>query len=140
MEFVALSSELVCDVQVAELRAPITPSNVGVIPRNGLAKIQTHETQSGICHDGSTPPVNAQMIDEFRSLQKKKFASTSLIQGSDGAFATISDGERQQPQLQSISASLASLMRKSGPKIVPENSAFFHSFFFLISLHLSLDI
>ena len=71
--------------------------------RNGLAKIQTHKKQNGICHDDSAPPVKAQTIDELHSLQKKKSAPTTPIKGTQGAFAsTISDEERQKQQLQSI--------------------------------------
>ena len=71
--------------------------------RNGLAKIQTHKKQTGICHDDSAPPVKAQTIDELHSLQKKKSAPTTPIKGNQGAFAsTISDEERQKQQLQSI--------------------------------------
>ncbi|XP_034690979.1 phosphoenolpyruvate carboxykinase (ATP)-like isoform X2 [Vitis riparia] len=95
----------------------------GVVARNGLAKVQTHKKQSEICHDDSTTPVKAQTIDELHSLQKKKSAPTTPIKGSEGAFATISDEERQQLQLQSISASLASLTRETGPKVVKGDPA-----------------
>jgi len=92
--------------------------------RNGLAKIQTHKKQTGICHDDSAPPVKAQTIDELHSLQKKKSAPTTPIKGTQGAFAsTISDEERQKQQLQSISASLASLTRETGPKVVKGDPA-----------------
>lgn len=92
--------------------------------RNGLAKIQTHKKQNGICHDDSAPPVKAQTIDELHSLQKKKSAPTTPIKGTQGAFASIiSDEERQKQQLQSISASLASLTRETGPKVVKGDPA-----------------
>ena len=58
-----------------------------------------HKTQSGIFPNGSTPPVKAQTIDEFRLLQKRKFAPTPPIQGSKGTFASILDEERHQSQL-----------------------------------------
>ncbi|ONI02620.1 hypothetical protein PRUPE_6G210900 [Prunus persica] len=88
--------------------------------RNGLAKIQTQKKGNGMCHDDSTPPVKAQTIDELHSLQKKKSAPTTPIKGTQGgAFAiTLSEVERQKQQLQSISASLASLTRETGPKVV----------------------
>ncbi|CAL9002008.1 unnamed protein product [Prunus brigantina] len=89
--------------------------------RNGLAKIHTQKKGNGMCHDDSTPPVKAQTIDELHSLQKKKSAPTTPIKGTQGgAFAiTLSEVERQkQQQLQSISASLASLTRETGPKVV----------------------
>lgn len=88
--------------------------------RNGLSKIQTQKRNNEICHDDSAPPVKAQTIDELHSLQKKRSAPTTPIKGSQGgAFAPpISDEERQKQQLQSISASLASLTRETGPKVV----------------------
>ncbi|KAJ0097482.1 hypothetical protein Patl1_28410 [Pistacia atlantica] len=89
--------------------------------RKGLPKIQTTSSQkkeNGICHDDSTPPVRAQTIDELHSLQKKKSAPTTPIQGTQGAFANLSEEEREKQQLQSISASLASLTRETGPRLV----------------------
>ncbi|RZR79520.1 hypothetical protein BHM03_00005250 [Ensete ventricosum] len=104
-----------------------------VSPRGRLPPIQTSRSISfkktkdgedrdgddGICHDDSTPPVKAQTIDELHSLQKKRSAPTTPVKDGQGApFATISDEERQRLQLQSISASLASLTRETGPKLV----------------------
>ncbi|PON97121.1 Phosphoenolpyruvate carboxykinase, ATP-utilizing [Trema orientale] len=89
--------------------------------RNGLSKIQTQKKNNGICHDDSAPPVKAQTIDELHSLQKKRSAPTTPIKGgAQGAFAPppISEEERQKQQLQSISASLASFVRETGPKVV----------------------
>ncbi|WP_198359701.1 hypothetical protein, partial [Streptomyces fildesensis] len=70
----------------------------GVIARNGLAKIQTQKQngQNGICHDDSAPTVNVQTIDELHSLQRKKSAPTTPVKGTEGAFATVSEEERQQ--------------------------------------------
>lgn len=90
--------------------------------RNGLAKIQTTQKKggNGMCHDDSSAPVKAQTIDELHSLQKKKSAPTTPIKGTQqGAFAVaLSEEERQKQQLQSISNSLASLTRGTGPKVV----------------------
>ncbi|KAH9712547.1 phosphoenolpyruvate carboxykinase (ATP) [Citrus sinensis] len=89
--------------------------------RKGLAKIQTaasQKKQSAICHDDSTPPVKAQTIDELHSLQKKRSAPTTPIKGTPGSFSPVSEEARQKQQLQSISASLASLTRETGPKVV----------------------
>ncbi|GAY38847.1 hypothetical protein CUMW_039860 [Citrus unshiu] len=89
--------------------------------RKGLAKIQTaasQKKQSAICHDDSTPPVKAQTIDELHSLQKKRSAPNTPIKGTQGSFSPLSDEARQKQQLQSISASLASLTRETGPKVV----------------------
>ncbi|XP_042467897.1 phosphoenolpyruvate carboxykinase (ATP) 1-like [Zingiber officinale] len=92
---------------------------------NGLPKIQTRgekKPENGICHDDSAPPVKAKTIDELHSLQKKRSAPTTPIkdgsQQSSAAFAAISEEDRQKLQLQSISASLASLTRETGPKVV----------------------
>ncbi|TKY70001.1 Phosphoenolpyruvate carboxykinase of ATP [Spatholobus suberectus] len=91
--------------------------------RNGLAKIQTHKKHNGICHDDSVPTVNAQTIDELHSLQKKKSAPTTPVTGFQAPFATLSEEERHKQQLQSISASLASLTRETGPKLVKGDPA-----------------
>lgn len=97
-----------------------------IVSRSGvLPKIQTHgngkkKMENGICHDDSAVPVKATTVDELHSLQKKRSAPTTPIKGADGgAFApAISEEERHKLQLQSISASLASLTRETGPKVV----------------------
>ncbi|CAL9076939.1 unnamed protein product [Musa acuminata var. zebrina] len=105
-----------------------------VVMPNGLPKIHTHGggagAENGICHDDSAPPVKAQTIDELHSLQKKRSAPTTPIkdglqqqQHGNAAFATISEEERHKLQLQSISASLASLTRETGPKVVKGDPA-----------------
>ncbi|URE24335.1 phosphoenolpyruvate carboxykinase [Musa troglodytarum] len=109
-----------------------------VSPRGRLPPIQTSRSISfrktkdgedrdgndGICHDDSTPPVKAQTIDELHSLQKKRSAPTTPVKDGQGApFATISEEERHRLQLQSISASLASLTRETGPKLVKGDPA-----------------
>ncbi|TQD70974.1 hypothetical protein C1H46_043497 [Malus baccata] len=96
-------------------------SRTGSMGRHGLPKIQTqHEKSSAeVCHDDSTTPMKAKTIDELHSLQKKKSQPTTPITGSQGAFApTMSEEDRHRQQLQSISASLASLTRETGPKVV----------------------
>ncbi|TQD98693.1 hypothetical protein C1H46_015686 [Malus baccata] len=101
-------------------------SRTGSMGRHGLPKIQTqHEkTASEVCHDDSTTPVKAKTIDELHSLQKKKSQPTTPITGSQGAFAgTMSEEDRHKQQLQSISASLASLTRETGPKVVKGDPA-----------------
>lgn len=90
---------------------------------NGLPKITTQKSVNGICHDDSGPTVNAKTIDELHSLQKKKSAPSTPNTGTSTPFATLSDQERQKLQLQSISASLASLTRESGPKVVKGDPA-----------------
>ncbi|KAL0381473.1 UNVERIFIED_CONTAM: Phosphoenolpyruvate carboxykinase (ATP) [Sesamum angustifolium] len=103
-------------------RVPTTPG-AGGVGRNGLAKIQTNKKAEGVCHDDSTPPVKAQTIDELHSLQMKKSAPTTPIDGMKGPFAAFSEDERSKQQLQSISASLASLTRETGPKVVKGDPA-----------------
>ncbi|XP_073149197.1 phosphoenolpyruvate carboxykinase (ATP) 1 isoform X1 [Henckelia pumila] len=91
--------------------------------RNGLPKIHTEKRAEGICHDDSTTPVKAQTIDELHSLQRKKSAPTTPINvGAQAPFAPSED-ERRKQQLQSISASLASLTRETGPKVVKGDPA-----------------
>lgn len=69
--------------------------------RNGLPTIQTRP--NGICHDDSSAPVKANTIDELHSLQKKKSAPTTPLNGVGGAaFSFFTEEERQQQQLQSI--------------------------------------
>ncbi|GLU20200.1 hypothetical protein SLE2022_364110 [Rubroshorea leprosula] len=86
--------------------------------RSGALRIQTQKRQDGICHDDSSPTVKAQTIDELHSLQRKRSTPTTPINSAQGSFATLSEEERQKLQLQSISASLASLTRETGPKVV----------------------
>ncbi|GKU94974.1 hypothetical protein SLEP1_g8395 [Rubroshorea leprosula] len=95
----------------------------GAVSRNSGLKIQTQKKQNGICHDDSAPPVKAQTIDELHSLQRKKSAPTTPINGAQGSFTALSEEERQKQQLQSISASLASLTRETGPKVVKGDPA-----------------
>ncbi|CAN6717050.1 unnamed protein product [Malus baccata var. baccata] len=60
-------------------------------------------------------PVQAQTIDELHSLQKKNSAPTTLARE-----------ERHKQQLQSISASLASLTRETRPKMVSSHMSHYH--------------
>ncbi|KAL7141577.1 hypothetical protein ABFS83_08G062800 [Erythranthe nasuta] len=91
---------------------------------SGLPEIQTHEKKAdGIFHHDITAPVNAQTIDELHSLQKKKSAPTTPLDGIQGSFTAVSDEARSKQQLQSISASLASLTRETGPKVVKGDPA-----------------
>ncbi|KAG9138556.1 hypothetical protein Leryth_012901 [Lithospermum erythrorhizon] len=106
----------------------------------GLPKIQTQKTKeelegdnNEVCHDDSATPVKAQTIDELHSLQKKRSQPTTPLTATTAggaAFSSaISEEERQKQQMQSIrlffyifvlgiSASLASLTRETGPKVV----------------------
>ena len=71
-------------------------------PRSPLARIQTEKTRDEICHDDSGKTVKAQTIDELHSLQKKRSAPTTPLDGVQGAFAILPEEERQRQQLQSI--------------------------------------
>ncbi|TYJ10728.1 hypothetical protein E1A91_A11G228000v1, partial [Gossypium mustelinum] len=85
-------------------------------PRTPLKSILT-EKAKGIPND-SAGTVKAQTIEELHSLQRKRSAPNMPLQGTAGAFANLSEDERQRQQLQSISASLASLTRGTGPKVI----------------------
>ncbi|GAA0183078.1 kinase [Lithospermum erythrorhizon] len=64
--------------------------------------------------------MKAQTIDQLHSLQMKKSQPGTPLNGSihgGAAFASL-EKERQIQQLQSISSSLASLTRETGPKVV----------------------
>ncbi|CAI0464158.1 unnamed protein product [Linum tenue] len=123
--------------------SPKTTGNRAGAGRNGLPKIQTQDNgkklssaaarAEDLCYDDSATPVKAQTLDELHSLQKKRSTpSTPITAGttpagaaaSQGAFFTaMSEEDRQRQQLQSISASLASLTRETGPKVVKGDPA-----------------
>ncbi|CAA7393972.1 unnamed protein product [Spirodela intermedia] len=97
-----------------------TAAAAALLTRKSLPMIQTHpKGENGICHDDSAAPVKAHTLDELHSLQKKRSTPTTPVQGAHGPFAhPVSDDGLQKQQLQSISASLASLTRETGPKLV----------------------
>lgn len=72
---------------------------------DGLAKIHT---QAQVCIDDSSPTVRAKTLDELHALQRRK-PSLEHRQVQQ---------QQQQQQLKSISASLASLTRETGPTVV----------------------
>ncbi|XP_023003969.1 phosphoenolpyruvate carboxykinase (ATP)-like [Cucurbita maxima] len=76
-----------------------------------------------VCHDDSSSPIKAQTIDELHCLQKKRSSPSTPIDSSPGAVAALSEEDRQRQQLQSISASLASLTRETGPNVVKGDPA-----------------
>ncbi|MED6107985.1 Protein kinase C-like 1 [Stylosanthes scabra] len=81
------------------------------------------KSPNGICDETAHPTtVKATTIDELHSLQKKKTSQPNTPPlGSDGTPFT--QDERSKQQLQSISASLASLTRETGPKVVKGDPA-----------------
>ncbi|KAF8683564.1 hypothetical protein HU200_044482 [Digitaria exilis] len=88
----------------------------------GLARIETNgkkkdEMTGEYVYADSAPPVRAQTMEELHSLQIKRSTPTTPIK--DGAGATpFASALSEEQQLESISASLASLTREYGPKVV----------------------
>ncbi|KAG7026893.1 Phosphoenolpyruvate carboxykinase (ATP), partial [Cucurbita argyrosperma subsp. argyrosperma] len=76
-----------------------------------------------VCHDDSSSPIKAQTIDELHCLQKKRSSPSTPIDSSPGGVSALSEEDRQRQQLQSISASLASLTRETGPNVVKGDPA-----------------
>eukprot|EP00246_Nothoceros_aenigmaticus_P006031 TRINITY_DN18771_c0_g1_i1.p1 TRINITY_DN18771_c0_g1~~TRINITY_DN18771_c0_g1_i1.p1 ORF type:complete len:664 (+),score=128.51 TRINITY_DN18771_c0_g1_i1:337-2328(+) len=66
-----------------------------------------------VCTDDSTPTVRASSLDHLRSMQTKKSAPST----PRGAFK-LPDDEVHRQQMHSISASLASLTRDTGPQVI----------------------
>ncbi|BBN18380.1 phosphoenolpyruvate carboxykinase (ATP) [Marchantia polymorpha subsp. ruderalis] len=101
-----------------------TGAELHVSGLQGLTKIDTTMGRtSDVCADDSVPTVRAQNLDELHSLQVKKSAPSTprgslTPKGGATAGTPRSDEERQRQQLQSISTSLASLTRESGPQVV----------------------
>jgi phosphoenolpyruvate carboxykinase (ATP) len=90
---------------------------------NGLAKISTKAAPREVCKDDTTAPVKAQNVEELHALQKKKASAPSTPQNpstprSGTPRTYMSEEDRQKQQMQSISASLASLTRESGPQVI----------------------
>uniref|UniRef100_A0A803NSK4 phosphoenolpyruvate carboxykinase (ATP) n=1 Tax=Cannabis sativa TaxID=3483 RepID=A0A803NSK4_CANSA len=95
--------------------------------RNGLPKIETGKKTTSssssevqeVCYDDSSAPVKAQTLEELHSLQKKKSAPSTPIRASGSPrLFPISEEDLHKQKLESISASLASLTRETGPKVV----------------------
>ncbi|KAG7535613.1 Phosphoenolpyruvate carboxykinase ATP-utilizing [Arabidopsis thaliana x Arabidopsis arenosa] len=92
--------------------------------RDALPRITTEKggKSTDVCHDDTAPRVNFQTIDELHSLQKKRSAPTtplrdgsaSGVSGTSGPTTPVSS----ETMLQSVSASLASLTRETGPKLI----------------------
>lgn len=85
-------------------------------PRSAAAP-GTPAASQDVCTDDSGPTVRAKTLDELHSLQKKRSTPSTPRDVNNKAFF-VSEEERQRMQLQSISASLASLTRETGPKVV----------------------
>ncbi|KAG6548770.1 hypothetical protein Mapa_009531 [Marchantia paleacea] len=92
---------------------------------NGLSRIATSANGAGkshreVCADDSVPTVQAQNVEELHSRQMKKSAPSTPRAGVTPKAGSTpkSDDDRQREQLESISTSLASLTRESGPQVV----------------------
>ncbi|BFI10943.1 phosphoenolpyruvate carboxykinase (ATP) [Marchantia polymorpha subsp. ruderalis] len=92
---------------------------------NGLSRIATSANGAGkshreVCADDSVPTVQAQNVEELHSRQMKKSAPSTPRAGLTPKAGSTpkSDDDRQREQLESISTSLASLTRESGPQVV----------------------
>lgn len=119
-----LSGDLInCSINMSKVHGAI---DAGLVP-NGVPKIKTHvendkmtpvNTAPNVCVDDSGPTVKAQTLDELHSLQKKRSAPTTPKGPIKGGALQMSEEEKQRQQLKSISASLASLTRETGPKVV----------------------
>ncbi|XP_048616878.1 phosphoenolpyruvate carboxykinase (ATP) 2-like isoform X1 [Brassica napus] len=94
--------------------------------RDALPRITTEKgakstTSSDVCHDDTASRGNFQTIDQLHSLQKKRSAPTTplkegggVVMGTSGPTTPVSG----ESMLQSVSASLASLTRETGPKLI----------------------
>jgi phosphoenolpyruvate carboxykinase (ATP) len=80
-------------------------------PRNGS---EVGPAENWVCRDDTSGPVKASTIDELHSLQKKRSAPPSPKVSNGPTVQAFHD----QAQLESISASLASFSRETGPKVV----------------------
>eukprot|EP00850_Spirogloea_muscicola_P014771 SM000108S14215 [mRNA] locus=s108:267282:271078:- [translate_table: standard] len=91
-------------------RANGVASGLGPLLPKGLPKIVV-KPDAAVCTDDTTPNLRVSNVDELHSLQKKR------SQPSTPKTSLFTDEERQQQQLESISASLASLTRERGPQV-----------------------
>jgi phosphoenolpyruvate carboxykinase (ATP) len=101
-------------------------SPVSSVP-NGLSKINTKKPVSReVCKDDTAPTVKVQNVEELHALQKKKASAPTTPRNATNPSTPknmtprsyLSEEERQKQQMQSISASLASLTRESGPQVI----------------------
>ncbi|CAH8364055.1 unnamed protein product [Eruca vesicaria subsp. sativa] len=91
--------------------------------RDALPRITTEKgaKSADVCHDDTAPRVNFQTIDELHSLQKKRSAPTTPLKEGGGVVMGTSGPttpSSRETMLQSVSASLASLTRETGPKLI----------------------
>lgn len=104
------------------------PEAVSGTPRSAAASVTPRSARApgtpvsaravaDVCTDDSVPTVRAKTLDELHSLQKKRSTPSTPRDANNKAFF-MSEEERQRAQLQSISASLASLTRETGPKVI----------------------
>ncbi|KAG0590263.1 hypothetical protein M758_1G083900 [Ceratodon purpureus] len=92
---------------------------------DGLPKINTKTAE--MCKDDTAPTVKVSNIEELHALQRKKASAPTTPRNATPKSSTprsnLSEEERQKQQMQSVSASLASLTRESGPQVVKGDPA-----------------
>lgn len=92
-------------------------SNGGGVLSVSLPGINTGSGKQELCKDDTTPNVNVSTLEELQALQKKR-SYPSTPKGN-----SKTDEEKQKMQMDSISASLASLTREKGPQVVKGDPA-----------------
>ncbi|KAF7802903.1 phosphoenolpyruvate carboxykinase (ATP) [Senna tora] len=106
---------------------PMRYYHIGVARLKMVGSINGYNGEASHKVEAGSNTVKAQTIDELHSMQKKRSApNTPTTKKADPTFSNLSEDQREQQQLQSISASLASLTRESGPKVVrgdPSNAS-----------------
>jgi phosphoenolpyruvate carboxykinase (ATP) len=98
---------------------------------NGLSKINTKPATAEMCNDDTTPPVKVTNVEQLHALQRKKASAPTTPRTATNPStprsmtprSLLSEEERQKQQMQSVSASLASLTRESGPQVVKGDPA-----------------
>jgi len=103
-------------------------STAAMVP-NGLSKINTKNPE--LCKDDTAPSVKASNVEELHALQRKKASAPSTPRTATNPSTPksltprsyISEEELHKQQMQSVSASLASLTRESGPQVIKGDPA-----------------
>ncbi|XP_024374056.1 phosphoenolpyruvate carboxykinase (ATP) 1 [Physcomitrium patens] len=93
---------------------------------NGLSKINTKPGEPDMCKDDTSSTVKVSNLEQLHALQKKKASAPTTPRNATNPStpknltprAYLSEEERQKQQMQSVSASLASLTRQSGPQVI----------------------
>ncbi|XP_024392604.1 phosphoenolpyruvate carboxykinase (ATP) 1 [Physcomitrium patens] len=94
-----------------------------VVP-NGLSKINTKPVE--MCKDDTTAPVKVTNIEQLHALQRKKASAPTTPRTATNPSTPksmtprsyVSEEDLHKQQMQSVSASLASLTRDQGPQVI----------------------